>query len=173
MPDFNASNAECVIFTYKEGLLSAVAHDLRIQVNDFTVEIDEQKSVCATFNASSLRVVNAVHNGADNPGALSDGDKKKIEESIVKDVLHSSRFPKIEFRSESVEPGNGGFQIDGKLTLHGTTRSVPVNVREEDNRYVAEVALNQPDFGVKPFSAMFGTLKIKPEIKVRISLPRN
>jgi hypothetical protein len=34
---------------------------------------------------------------------------------------------------------------------------------------VAEFRIDQRDFGIKPYSAMLGTLKIKPEVVVRVS----
>ena len=37
---------------------------------------------------------------------------------------------------------------------------------------VTVVRLHQPDFGIKPYSALLGTLKIKPEVTVRCSVPR-
>jgi hypothetical protein len=33
------------------------------------------------------------------------------------------------------------------------------------------VVLNQPEFGITPYRAMMGTLRIKPEVRVRISVP--
>src|SRR5688572_22210663 len=69
VPTYNASNAECLVFTYKDGLLSAVAHDLKIRVTDFSLTVDEaQDEVSGTFNAGSLRVVNAMSSGTDTPG---------------------------------------------------------------------------------------------------------
>ena len=35
MPHYDATTAECLVLTYKEGLLSAVAHDLEIRVARF------------------------------------------------------------------------------------------------------------------------------------------
>ncbi|NBS71148.1 hypothetical protein EBT31_19910, partial [bacterium] len=70
-------NAECLVFTYKEGLLSAVAHDLKIKVTDFEIVIDEASdSISGTFNATSLRVINAMSNGADTPGTPSRGVRR-------------------------------------------------------------------------------------------------
>ena len=38
---FDATSAECLVFTYKEGLLSALAHDLEIRVPGFEVDVDD------------------------------------------------------------------------------------------------------------------------------------
>jgi polyisoprenoid-binding protein YceI len=61
--------------------------------------------------------------------------------------------------------------LTGELTLHGKTRPLTVTTRAVDGRQVAELALHQPDYGIKPYSAMLGTLKIRPELKLRVSVP--
>jgi hypothetical protein len=86
--EVDASTADCMLFTQKEGLLSRVAHDLKIRVTSFSLAWDGA-SLETRFDPRSLRVVEAMANGRENPGALSDGDKKKIEKSIVADVLHA------------------------------------------------------------------------------------
>lgn len=171
MAHFDETSAECLVLTYKEGLLSAVAHDLQIRVGRFSVDIDEARpAVEARFDAASLEVVSAMQNGVPREGALSEGDKRKIEQNIVDDVLHSKRFPEITFTSSSVVEADDEVRVEGALTLHGQRRTITVRARTEGDRRVAEGSLRQPDFGIKPYSAMLGTLKIKPEVTVRISL---
>ena len=43
MRHFDQQSATCQVFTYKEGLLSAVGHDLKINVGRFTVDVDPGK----------------------------------------------------------------------------------------------------------------------------------
>lgn len=172
MPKFSNSDSECFVYTFKDGLLSAVAHDLRIRVTDFEIEIDDDDNIHASFNANSLRVVNAMHNGADTPNVPGDGDKQKIQETIVKDVLHSGKHPAITFESEAFREKGDGYQVKGRLSLHGQEKSIVVDVSDKGDRYLAEATLHQPDFGIKPFSAMMGTLKIKPDVKIALSIPK-
>jgi polyisoprenoid-binding protein YceI len=173
VPHYDASSAECLVLTYKEGFLSAIAHDLAIRVESFDLDIDEGTvAVRARFDAASLRVVSAQKDGAPQPDALSDGDKQKIEHSIAVDVLHVREHATIVFTSSAVVPEGDGYRIAGALTLHGKTRPIELAVRTEGARRVAEVRLHQPDFGIKPFSAMLGALKVKPDVTVRCSVPR-
>lgn len=166
MPTFNASNARCRVFTFKEGLLSAVAHDLEIDVTDFTVEVSDDGSITGRFDPRSLRVVHAMVNG--RPDAVSDKDKRKIQSNIDKDVLETKRHGSIEFRSSAVDER----EVRGTLTLHGRSRDIVVPVREDGDDRVARVRLHQPDFGIKPYSAMLGTLKIQPDVEVELRLPK-
>ena len=162
MPRFDETSAECLVLTYKEGLLSAMGHDLVLRVDRFLIIIDDQTlAIQAGFDAASLKVVSAV----------SDADKQKIEETIVNDVLHARRFPEILFLSSSVTKQGETVQVIGELTLVGRTRSLTMIAVAEGDRYHLEVVLHQPDFGLKPYSAMLGALKIKPDVTVRLSLP--
>jgi polyisoprenoid-binding protein YceI len=170
MPTFNASNAQVLIYTYKEGLLSAIAHDLKLSVGKFEVSV-EGASLQATFDAKSLTVVNAMKDGADAAGTLSDKDKGEIEANIVKDVLDAGKHPTIQFASSSIAASGGSWKVEGNLTIKSNTKPVSFHAERKGDQLVAELTIHQPDFGVKPYSAMLGTLKIKPEIKLVLMLP--
>jgi polyisoprenoid-binding protein YceI len=173
MAKHDASTAECLVFTFKEGLLSKIAHDLKIQVTRFSLQIDDAtRAVAAELDARSLRVVNAVKDGHDDPHALSEADKNKIAGQMVDDVLHANQYPVVRFASTAVTPlDGGGYDIAGNLTLHGVTRPISTRTRVENGRQVAEILIHQPDYGIKPFTAVMGTLKVKPGVRVRCSVP--
>jgi hypothetical protein len=173
MAKHDASTAECLVFTFKEGLLSAIAHDLKIRVGRFSVEIDDAtRAITAELDARSLRVVNVVKDGQDDPHSLSEADKNKIGGQIIDDVLHSNKYPVVRFESTAVTPlDGGGYEISGNLTLHGVTRPISTRTRVENGRQVAEVVIHQPDYGIKPFKAMMGTLKVQADVRVRCSVP--
>lgn len=169
---FDATNAECLVFTFKEGLLSAVAHDLQIRVERFTVAYDEAAGhVEARFDARSLRVVTAMKDGKPSPGALSESNKAEIERTIQKEVLDAARHPEIVFTGRVVEGSvPGARRVDGTLALHGRSQPLTLRVEDAGARKVVTARLHQPDFGIKPYSALLGTLKIKPDVDVRVTL---
>jgi polyisoprenoid-binding protein YceI len=173
MPRYTQNEAEALVFTFKDGLLSAVAHDLKVRITRFSLDFDPAAGkITAEFDPSSLRVINAVHDGSEDPKALSDADKDKIATQIQNEVLETGAHPKVTFTSTKVaRRPDGGYSITGDLTLHGTTRPISAESRVEGGKQVAEVQLNQPDFGVVPFKAMMGTLKVKPEVRVRVAIP--
>jgi polyisoprenoid-binding protein YceI len=88
-------------------------------------------------------------------------------------VLRASRFPTVEFRSTSVGRDGERARIEGQLTLHGVTRPLVAEAVADASDWRAEVRLDQRDFGIKPFSAMLGTLRVKPDVLVRIRVPRS
>lgn len=175
VPRFDATTARCQVLTFKEGLLSAIAHDLSIGVERFTIELhddsDDGIRIEARFDASSLRVEHAMKDGRPDPGALSAKQRRDIDKNIDKDVLHVRRHPEIVFRSTAVEGEGDQRRIRGTLRLHGTERTVQVIARRRDDRWSTEVPLHQPDYGIVPYSAMLGTLKVRPDVRVVLSLP--
>lgn len=170
MPRFDASSADCFVYTYKEGLLSAVAHDLKLRVTRFSIDVDDD-SVRADFAADSLRVLHAIRDGRDDPSALSPADRQKIENNIVEDVLLARRYPSIRFVGRSLREEGKAVNVEGELSLHGKTNPLRLRVTTTGERWTAEVVLSQPDFGIKPYTAMLGTLRVRPDVRVVISLP--
>ena len=65
-------------------------------------------------------------------------------------------------------------RIDGRLTLHGVTKTViiPVAARLNGNRMTAtgEATVRQSDFGIRPVSAGGGTVRVKDEVEVTFSI---
>ena len=174
MTSFNERSAECLIRTFKEGLLSPIAHDLVIRVTAFRVEISaDQAEIHAEFDAHSLRVVDAAVDGALRPGLLSATDKRKIEQTIQRDVLAVRHYPRIVFASTSVTASADRAEVIGDLSLHGRTRAVRVSARVAGDSWVAEATLHQPDWGIKPYKALLGTLKVQPEVRIHLTVPRS
>ncbi len=172
MPTYDARTSECHVFTFKEGLLSKVAHDLKLEFKRFSIELEnDSPSLRATVDPSSLQVVCVMKNGREAPGTLSERDKATVLKYTRKDVLHPERHPEISFQSTSMEPSHEGFRVTGTLTLHGVSRSIQAAVVRDGDRLTTTLEIHQPDYGIKPFSAMMGTMKVKPDVTVRIAIP--
>lgn len=159
---YDGTTAECLVFTDREGLLAAIGHDLCLRVSRFTVEIDERDAIVAELDAASLRVV----------GELSPHDMRKIERDAAVTVLDAPRHPTIVFRSSEVRRDGERAQVTGALTLRGVTRPITFAAVADEATWRAEVRLDQRDFGIRPFVALFGALRVRAEVRVRLSLPR-
>lgn len=173
MPRVTEQRAECVVHTFKQGLLSAIAHDLEIRVERFSIEWDDARTrVEARFDPRSLKVAHAMKDGAPNRSALSERDKRKIESNIEDEVLETRRHPgEIVFTSSAIEPRGEGWAVRGTLALHGRSRAIDALVANDAGRWSAKVRLHQPDFGITPYSAMMGTLRIQPDVEVTVRVP--
>jgi hypothetical protein len=165
MAHFDPSTAEVLVFTFKDGaLLSALAHDLKLAVKKFALEV-EGDSVKAEFDAASLEVVCAMKDGKENPGGLPSFGPAEIHKNIVNDVLEAKKFPTIRFETTQISDA----QVKGRLSLHGQTRELSGVRKDAGGKKVAEFRVDQRDFGIKPFSAMLGALKVKAEVVVRVA----
>lgn len=161
MARYDASSAEIIVLSFKDGLLSAVAHDLKLKATKFTLEI-EGNAARLELDASSLRVVSAMKEGVEAPWVLSNSKFGEIEKNAAQEVLQSQRYGLIQFVSTEVSER----VVVGLLTLHGQTHEV----RGSRSGNTVEFRVDQRRFGIKPFSAMWGALKVKPEVVVVVKV---
>ena len=158
----DAASAEVLVYTYREGILSAIGHDLCLRVTRFSVEVGADDAIVAELDATSLRAT----------GAISQGDARKIEGNAAHDVLAARRYPKIAFRSTRVVRDGDRARVEGELQLHGVSRPVAFEAFDDGTDWRADVRLDQRDFGIKPYTAMLGALRVRADVLVRVRVPR-
>jgi len=166
MARFGPDTAMCEVFTFREGVLAAVGHDLKLRPERFEIEAGGS-SVQARFDAGSLRVVAAMRGGREDPGSLSDRDRREIERSCADQVLEARRFPEISFSSNEVRPG----AVRGTLVLHGRELAGELAIRREGDRAVAELEIDLRRFEIRPYTAMLGALRVSPVVRVVVTTP--
>ena len=175
--NLNVNSGKLFVYTFKEGFLSAVAHDLLIDVTNFTIKLNvsdasvQSASVEAEILANSLKIICAMKDGQQNYDALKEKDKADIEEATFKDVLHPSKYPTINFRSSNIQEKDGVYHVKGELTLHGVTRPIEFDAKTNTGKDLkGRVTISQKDFGIKPYKALLGTLKVKNEVNFAFDL---
>jgi polyisoprenoid-binding protein YceI len=161
---FGPGSATLSVRTRRGGAAAKAGHDLEIHVTVWqgTLEVaDDATSAELTADATSLRV----HKGTGGIQALGDDDKANIEQTIEDEVLERQD---IAFRSTRVEPGTGGrLSMEGELTLAGTTKPIAFDLElAGDGALRAAVTVTQSRWGMKPYSALFGTLKVLDDVEV-------
>ena len=171
--NLTASSGKLFVYTFKEGFLSAVAHDLLIEATKFSINLNvpagniNSASVEAEIQANSLKVLCAIKDGQHRYDMLKEKDKADIEEATFKDVLHPSKYPTINFRSSNIQEKDGVYHVKGELTLHGVTRPIEFEAKTTTGKELkGKVTLAQKDFGIKPYKALLGTLKVKNEVDI-------
>jgi polyisoprenoid-binding protein YceI len=106
-------------------------------------------------------------------------------------VLGSDRYPEAIFAANTFtaagggraaaepSPGagregggeNGGGEISGTFTLRGTARPLRLRVTETGpGRYHAEARVIQSDYGIKPYTAFLGALRVRDAVDVAIDV---
>lgn len=89
-------------------------------------------------------------------------------------VLDAKSHPVIDIRSVTIKGPGWGPDITVRITLHGVSRdvTVPVAVEYGENRLriTGLMELKQTDFGITPFSAMSGGLRVQDRIRIRFRI---
>lgn len=170
MTRYRTDRATCHVWIFREGMLSAVGHDLQLQLTDFDLEAEDEQSVRGTFRMGSLKVVDAAKGRRVERGTLSPRDRSEIEKNMGK-VLEPSRFPEAKLQSTSVERSGDALQVSAELTIKGRTRPVRFAVQRDGGSARAEVTIHQPDFGIKPYRAVLGGLRVAADVVVDVDVP--
>jgi hypothetical protein len=172
MPTYDARTAECLIYTFKDGLFAKLAHDLKLRVELLNITRDETgTAVSATVDTRSVHVVGFRKDDQDDPRPLGAFERSQIEGNLHRDVLDSARFPEARFVSTAVTGSGATFTVRGLLTLHGRSIELTIPVRRVEDGYRAMFTLEQSRFGIKPYSAALGALKVRNEVTVIVTVP--
>jgi YceI-like protein len=155
--------------TSRQGAASKAGHDLVIEVTAWsaTLEVGEDSKPTTLeldADAGSLRV----REGTGGVQKLGDDDKADIQKTIDEEVLF--RKP-TEFRSTAIDAGDDGrVTVAGDLTLVGRTKPIEFGLRVDREGGIAGTAVvKQSDWGIKPYSALFGALKVSDEVQLELS----
>jgi polyisoprenoid-binding protein YceI len=159
-------NATLRVKTGRHGAAAKAGHDLVIEVKSWeaTLNIDDDaasSSVELTADPTSLHVVK----GEGGMQALGDDDRADIRKSIDKDVLKKKS---ISFTSSSVSESNGDLAVSGELELGGKSKPVDFVVSGDGGSVTGSATFKQSDWGIKPYSALFGALKVNDEVTVEV-----
>ncbi|HEY4409025.1 MAG TPA: YceI family protein [Acidimicrobiia bacterium] len=158
--------------TGRQGMASKVGHDLTLEASNWraTVTVDAdagQSQVQATVEPRSLEVIAAT--GGAKP--VSDKDKRDIVKNIAGLLGNGS----ITFQSTQVMVRNDTtVAVAGNLSIAGQSRQVTLDLQLAPDggaaRLKGRVPIVQSSFGIRPFTAMMGALKVKDEVEVDLDV---
>ena len=160
-------NGTLSVRTGRTGAAAKAGHNLLIHVTAWqaTLEVGEdpaRTSIVLDADATSLRV----REGTGGMQALGDDDKASIQETIDDDVLQRKG---IEFRSTAVQVAadGGRISVQGELTLVGKACPIAFDLTVgADGTLSGSAVVKQTDWGITPYSALFGALKVADEVEV-------
>jgi polyisoprenoid-binding protein YceI len=169
MRTFGPENATLTVRTKRTGAASKAGHDLLLEVTSWsaTLDLDADPALTLTADSSSLRVLE----GTGGVQTLGADDRANIEQTIDAEVLTGTA---IEFRASTVEfGGDGGATVSGDLELEGNQHPITVALTAaEDGRLTGTATVKQSDWGMKPYTALFGALKVADEVQVAFDTAR-
>jgi YceI-like domain len=167
---FGPDNASLKIRTGRTGGAAKAGHDLVIEVGSWeaTLDLDAQPALTLTADSRSCRVLE----GTGGIKSLSEDDKASIVQTIDKEVLRGCA---IAFRSTAVRRGADGsrLSVEGELELGGQRRPTTFELASGEGRLTGAARVKQTEFGIKPYSTLFGALKVADEVQVAIDAELN
>lgn len=159
-------DATLSVRTRRAGAAAKAGHDLLIRVTAWnaTLVVGEDPRIELHVDAGSLRVVE----GTGGLQPLGEDDIASIHKTIDDEVL---KRQEIEFHSTRVEPGadSGGLTVEGELTIGDRTNPISFELDvEEGGAFSASAVVTQTAWGLKPYSALFGALKVHDDVDVAL-----
>jgi polyisoprenoid-binding protein YceI len=155
-------NATLSVHTQRGGAAAKAGHDLELHVTRWEAALDLDAGTAElSADGSSLRV----EKGEGGMQKLGDEDKDNILKTIDDEVLATRN---ITFRSAAVTGENGRYRVDGELELAGKTQPLSFDLTVADDAVSGTATVAQTRWGMKPFSALFGTLKVLDDVEVRL-----
>lgn len=170
-------NGRLLVKTGRTGVGSKAGHDLTIEVTRWegaaAVDTGDPGRSWVTVEAQvdSMTVVE----GTGGVKPLTEGDRTEIRKALREKVLRPGTHPTIAFRSTEVEGSPEAFTVRGDLTVVAVTKPVTLHgsVRDagtDSARAQGSTTFPQSDWGIKPYSAFFGALKLADEVTVEFDV---
>ena len=175
--ELDSTRSELSLHVFKAGLFSGFLHDHLFVPQSWKVTVHFNPSHPESFHVD---VVIAASSLRDMEPKLSAEDRAKVDQQVISaDVLDATRFPEIAFSAARlVSTAQHGDELegtaDGKLSLHGVTRSlqVPVRVWDRGSEQVVlgKVSFKQSDFGIAPLNKAGGSVAVEDQVLVDFAL---
>jgi len=166
-----ADRGSLLLRTGRQGLAASAGHDLRIEVTDWSGELVIGEDLAASavdvgFATGSL----VVREGTGGIKPLSERDKREIAQNAAR-VLRTSQHPRGRFVSSGFRVGDGGGRVTGTLTLLGIDRPFQLTVTDlGGDRYRVTGRVIQSEYGIKPYTAMLGALRLADPVDIEAEL---
>jgi polyisoprenoid-binding protein YceI len=156
------------VFTFKEGVLSAVAHDLRLRLEKLDITL-EGSAVRAELDLKSLFVDGPMENGVLRAEQYDAGKRADVEKAMHGDVLRTTKFPTSTFTGTATAQG-AGFHVTGELELCGKKAPLAFDVKGEGDAYTATFELTPSQWGVAQYKALLGAIRLKDVVRIEFLL---
>jgi YceI-like domain len=121
-----------------------------------------ESSLVLSADVGSMEVIEGTGGIMD----LTDEDRVEIKKTLEEEVLEPGP---VEFRSTRVTPTKDGrhLEVSGELEMNGKTHPLDFELDLGTGGALSGTAtLKQSDWGIEPYSGLFGTLKVRDEIEV-------
>jgi hypothetical protein len=165
--ELGPENASLRVETKRGGAAAKAGHDLVIEVRSWraTLVIGDDpagNSLVLSADSGSMEVIE----GTGGIMALTDADRVEIKKTLEDEVLKPGE---IEFKSTgfAAREDGGLLEVKGELSMNGKRHPVGFELSlGRDGEITGRATVKQSDWGIKPYSGLFGTLKVRDEVEV-------
>lgn len=170
--ELGPDSGRLLVRTGRSGLGRRAGHDLAIEVTRWSARtaVDPAEPANSTVTAEIEVDSFEVREGTGGVMPLTDADRAEIMKNVRGKVLHTSAHPMITFRSTAVEGTPESFTVEGDLTIMGVTRAVTVRGQVSGDRLTGAATVVQSRWGIKPYSALFGQLRVADPVEIEFDL---
>ena len=161
-----------LVKTSRTGLGAKAGHDLTIEVTRWRGKVAVDATDLAACSVTLEAEVDSfeVREGTGGVKPLTDADRADIRNTLRTKVLDSARYPSIVFESGRVSGTPEAFRIDGELTIVGVTQLITVEGGVRGDRVQGSAVVAQTRWGIKPYSAFLGALRLQDEVEVQFDI---
>ncbi|MEC9464707.1 MAG: YceI family protein [Myxococcota bacterium] len=148
------------VTTGTEGLLAGLAHSHTIVAEAFTGQVEydpaapSKMRIDVALQSASLKVIDR---------DVDEATRNQIQANMV-EILQPEQHPTMRFVSDKVKVVEGGIQASGVMTICGKQKSLTIDLQVvksgAGHRVTTEFSLNHSDFGLEPYSAALGTIRV-------------
>ncbi|MER7543111.1 YceI family protein [Actinomadura sp.] len=164
--ELGPEDGRLLLRTGRSGLGRRAGHDLTIEATRWTARVEAREPP----DASSVEVAVGVdglevREGTGGALPLTDQDRADIRRNLRK-ILDTGRYPEVVFVSTAI----GEDFVEGDLTIMGRTKPVRIRASRDGDRVRGAATVTQTRWGVKPYSAFFGALRLADDVEVEFDL---
>jgi len=153
-------------------MVAQAGHDLTIEATRWSGELavgDDQVPASVEVRVDLDALI--VRTGTGGLKPLTDRDRREIGATARK-LLASDRNREAVFTATKFEPdAAGGGHVSGTFTLRGVDRPLQLTVSQAgQDRYHVTGSVLQSAYGIKPYTAFFGALKVRDRVDIEADI---
>jgi hypothetical protein len=168
---FGPECGRLILKTARAGLAAKAGHDLTIEVTRWSAHAvvpgDDQGGLsAATLSAEADLGSLTTREGTGGAKPLTPADRDEIDKTARR-ILGGGGNATATFESSQVKVLPDGGEIEGTITINDAARPLQLRLTEQgQSRYRGTGTIVQSAHGIKPYSALLGTLKLQDEVKL-------
>ncbi|WP_026313831.1 YceI family protein [Actinomadura flavalba] len=157
-----------LVRTGRAGLGRKAGHDLTLEATRWSAEVTLGATATVEVRVPVEGLL--VKEGTGGVLPLSDADRAEILLNLRK-TLRPEHAPDIVFRAADVAPD--AQVVTGDLTIKERTEPLEIRTERTGDRLTGAATVRQTRWGIKPYSAFLGALKLADDVEVTfdVALP--